>query len=57
MGWLAGVAYQIPEIALKASVTYRSEIKHEMTTYETSDSRFPSHLVNLTNVNCITAKT
>jgi long-chain fatty acid transport protein len=27
-GWLAGVAYQIPEIALKASLTYRSEIEH-----------------------------
>lgn len=27
-GWLAGFAYQIPEIALKTSVTYRSEIKH-----------------------------
>ncbi len=29
-GWLAGVAYQIPEIALKASVTYRSEIDHDV---------------------------
>lgn len=29
-GWLIGAAYQIPEIALKASITYRSEIKHEM---------------------------
>lgn len=28
-GWLAGIAYQIPEIALKASITYRSEIDHE----------------------------
>ncbi|KAA8732715.1 transporter [Acinetobacter qingfengensis] len=33
-GWLAGFAYQIPEIALKASLTYRSEIDHEMTTNE-----------------------
>lgn len=33
-GWLAGFAYQIPEIALKAAVTYRSEIKHEATTHE-----------------------
>ena len=23
VGWLAGAAYQIPDIALKASVTYR----------------------------------
>ena len=30
MGWLAGFAYQIPEIALKASVTYRSEIEHSV---------------------------
>ncbi len=28
-GWLVGAAYQIPEIALKASVTYRSEIDHK----------------------------
>ncbi|MFV5492296.1 transporter [Acinetobacter sp. ASP199] len=34
-GWLAGFAYQIPEIALKAAVTYRSEIKHELDTTET----------------------
>ncbi|QIO06625.1 outer membrane protein transport protein [Acinetobacter shaoyimingii] len=30
VGWLAGFAYQIPEIALKASLTYRSEIKHKV---------------------------
>ncbi|WP_089603910.1 outer membrane protein transport protein [Acinetobacter piscicola] len=29
-GWLAGAAFQIPEIALKASVTYRSEIDHDV---------------------------
>ena len=29
-GWLAGLAYQIPEIALKASLTYRSEIDHDV---------------------------
>lgn len=34
MGWLAGVAYQIPEIALKTSLTYRAKIKHEMNAYE-----------------------
>ena len=28
-GWLAGFAYQIPDIALKASLTYRSEIDHD----------------------------
>lgn len=29
-GWLAGFAYQIPEIALKASITYRSEIDYDL---------------------------
>lgn len=33
-GWLAGAAYQIPEIALKAAITYRSEIKHNTTAHE-----------------------
>ncbi len=33
-GWLAGLAFQIPEIALKASLTYRSEIDHELATTE-----------------------
>ncbi len=28
-GWVAGVAYSKPEIALKTSLTYRSEIDHE----------------------------
>ncbi|OFE42968.1 outer membrane protein transport protein [Acinetobacter towneri] len=35
MGWLAGVSYQIPEIALKASLTYRSEIDHDINVRET----------------------
>ncbi|MGA6877978.1 OmpP1/FadL family transporter [Acinetobacter sp. AND/436] len=34
IGWLAGLAFQIPEIALKASLTYRSEVKHELATTE-----------------------
>ncbi|NNH38430.1 OmpP1/FadL family transporter [Acinetobacter terrae] len=34
-GWAAGFAYQIPEIALKAAVTYRSEIKHKAQARET----------------------
>ena len=34
VGWLAGFAYQIPEIALKASVTYRSEIDHKVVVQE-----------------------
>jgi long-chain fatty acid transport protein len=34
-GWLAGMAFQIPEIALKASVTYRSEIDYDANIDET----------------------
>ena len=33
-GWLVGAAYEIPEIALKAAVTYRSEIDHKAHTIE-----------------------
>ena len=29
-GWMAGVAYSKPEIALKAALTYRSEIDHDI---------------------------
>ena len=49
-GWLAGAAYQIPEIALKAAVTYRSEIKHELDTTETSNIYIPSYGIDLRSV-------
>ena len=34
-GWLAGASYSKPEIALKAALTYRSEIDHKMKIAET----------------------
>ncbi len=34
-GWLAGISYSKPEIALKAALTYRSEIDHNMNIAET----------------------
>lgn len=34
LGWVAGVAYAKPEIALKAALTYRSEIEHNSTIAE-----------------------
>jgi len=34
IGWLAGAAFQIPDIALKASVTYRSAIEHDVNSSE-----------------------
>src|SRR5690606_26604971 len=33
-GWLAGICYSKPEIALKAALTYRSEIDHSLDLYE-----------------------
>lgn len=33
-GWLAGAAFQIPDIALKVSATYRSEIDHDVNATE-----------------------
>lgn len=47
-GWLAGFAYQIPEIALKASVTYRSEIEHEANAKETLPSLAALSLIDAT---------
>lgn len=41
-GWLAGVAYEIPEIALKASLTYRSEIEHEVNVRENIGMLLPA---------------
>ncbi len=35
IGWMAGFAYSKPEIALKAALTYRSEIDHEPNLSET----------------------
>lgn len=34
-GWIAGLSYSKPEIALKAALTYRSEIDHNMNIAET----------------------
>jgi long-chain fatty acid transport protein len=52
VGWLAGFAYQIPEIALKASVTYRSEIEHKTTVDESSIAAMganPGTVINMNN--------
>lgn len=38
LGWLAGLSYQIPELALRSSLTYRSKIKHKNHTYESLDT-------------------
>ena len=41
-GWAAGFAYQIPEIAFKAALTYRSEIKHNADSRESSNIPYPT---------------
>lgn len=38
LGWVAGVAFMKPEIALKAALTYRSEIDHDNSIYENSST-------------------
>lgn len=35
IGYVAGVAYEVPEIAARVALTYNSEITHEMSTLET----------------------
>ena len=51
VGWLAGAAYQIPEIALKASVTYRSEIDHKTTENESSIAGLGQNVGTVINMN------
>ena len=51
IGWLAGAAYQIPEIALKASVTYRSEIDHKTTVNESSIAGLGQNVGTVINMN------
>jgi len=53
-GWLAGAAYQIPEIALKASLTYRSEIDHDVKNatergYEAIGALYPTEVAAIKN--------
>ncbi len=54
-GWAAGFAYSKPEIALKAAVTYRSEIKHKATAVESITSAPNiSPVVSIDDVNAVT---
>ncbi|AWD70743.1 OmpP1/FadL family transporter [Acinetobacter schindleri] len=53
-GWLAGFAYQIPEIALKAAVTYRSEIEHNADSHESTSLPVPSLSALNSSVNATT---
>lgn len=53
-GWLAGFAYSIPEIALKAAVTYRSEIEHNAKSQESTLLPVPSLSALTSSVNATT---
>ncbi|WFP96170.1 transporter [Acinetobacter sp. ANC 7201] len=54
-GWAAGFAYSKPEIALKAAVTYRSEIKHNAISHEFGT--IASGLATVDTVNSVQAVT
>ncbi|TCB68804.1 OmpP1/FadL family transporter [Acinetobacter sp. ANC 4178] len=45
LGWLAGLSYQIPEYALRSSLTYRSAIKHQVHVNESIQNQ-PIHLTS-----------
>lgn len=49
-GWVAGIAYSKPEIALKAALTYRSDIKHTTNISET----FPATSASALNTFSVT---
>lgn len=40
-GWVAGVAYEIPDIALRFALTYQSEIEHNFDLIETTPAGVP----------------
>lgn len=48
-GWLAGVSYSKPEIALQAALTYRSEIEHNLSLSE----NFPALALKQMNPNSV----
>lgn len=46
VGWVTGLSYEIPEIALKTSLTYRSKIEHDLDIKETRAGVVLSELPN-----------
>lgn len=57
MGWLAGINYQIPEYALKTSLTYRSKIQHTSQFYEQTSSIPAIPVLNLSSAQHISIDT
>lgn len=51
VGYLAGVAYERPEIALRAALTYRSAIEHE---YEITETSVPAGIADFTSTSTTT---
>ncbi|NHB57679.1 OmpP1/FadL family transporter [Acinetobacter shaoyimingii] len=56
-GWAAGFAYQIPEIALKAALTYRSEIDHHAKASESMSIVSPISMDVPLSIDGVTATT
>lgn len=50
VGWVAGAAYEIPDIAARISLTYNSPIKHDFDTTETHPGLPPSGIAGDTTV-------
>ncbi|WP_416202483.1 outer membrane protein transport protein [Acinetobacter sp. ANC 3903] len=57
LGWLAGISYQIPEYALKTSLTYRSKIQHTPQFYEQTSSIPAIPVLNLSSAQHISIDT
>jgi long-subunit fatty acid transport protein len=48
VGWVAGAAYEVPDIALRVSLTYESEITHSFATTETLGATTTTGTTNVT---------
>ncbi|MFH7765721.1 outer membrane protein transport protein [Acinetobacter sp. BSP-28] len=57
MGWLTGISYQIPEYALKTSLTYRSKIRHKPQFHEQTSSIPEIPALNLSSTQHISIAT
>jgi len=50
VGWVAGVAYEMPELAARVSLTYNSPVEHDFDTTETHAALPPSGISSETTV-------
>ncbi len=57
VGWLTGISYEIPEYALKTSLTYRSRIQHKLQFHEQMSSTPEISILNLSSTQQISVNT